>query len=247
MYQKWRDLLFLHWPVPAEQLRPLIPSALDLDLFNGTAYVGLVLFTMKGVRPVGLPAVPWLSSFHETNVRTYVRHGTRRPGVWFFSLDAANAIAVRIARSLFHLGYRHARMFVEHNPARRQGEEGSILYAGVRRWPGPVPASYAVHATPTGKLQPARSDTLDHFLIERYLLYTAKGDYIYEGQVHHTPYPTQSAQLHTLDESLLAAAKIERSTTQPLVHFSPGVDVEIFPLRALSTWPTPSTHGSYNR
>ncbi len=107
MRMNWRDLLFLHWPVPAVILRALIPPQLELDLFEGTAYVGLVPFTMTGVRPVGVPPVPGLSSFHETNVRTYVRLGDRDPGVWFFSLDAANPIAVKLARSLFHLPYHY--------------------------------------------------------------------------------------------------------------------------------------------
>ena len=114
MRQNWRDLLFIHWPIRPESLRPLIPPPLDLDLFQGTAYVGLVPFTMTGVRPIGLPAVRGLSNFHETNVRTYVRVGDRDPGVWFFNLEAANSIAVRIARRLFHLPYQYARMFLEH-------------------------------------------------------------------------------------------------------------------------------------
>lgn len=99
MHQKWRDLLFLHWPISPALLRPLIPSRLDLDLFEGNAYVSLVAFRMMGVRPVGLPAVPRLSKFHETNVRTYVHFHGREPGVWFFSLDAANILAVKIARA----------------------------------------------------------------------------------------------------------------------------------------------------
>jgi uncharacterized protein YqjF (DUF2071 family) len=114
MRQNWRDLLFVHWPIPCESLRPLIPAPLELDLFEGTAYVGLIPFTMTGVRPIGLPAVAGLSSFHETNVRTYVHVGGRDPGVWFFNLEAANSIAVRLARRLFHLPYHYARMFLEH-------------------------------------------------------------------------------------------------------------------------------------
>ena len=113
MRQKWRDLLFLHWAVAPEAIRPLIPPQLELDLFEGTAYIGLVPFTMTGVRPVGLPPVWGLSSFHETNLRTYVRLGDRDPGVWFFNLEAASSVAVRVARALFHLPYHRARMFLE--------------------------------------------------------------------------------------------------------------------------------------
>ncbi len=231
MRQKWRDLLFIHWPINPDALRPLIPSHLELDLFEGTAYVGLVPFTMTGVRPVGLPAVAGLSSFHETNVRTYVRMADRDPGVWFFNLDAANSIAVLLARRLFHLPYNYARMFLEHESAARPGEPASILYAGTRRWPGPLPASYFVRAIPVGPIQPAPVGSLEHFLVERYILFTAWKGRLYQGRVHHTPYPLQSARLLSFDESLLAATGIERPEIAPLVHFAAGVNVEIFPLR----------------
>ena len=163
MRQNWRELLFLHWPIPPEELRPLVPPQLELDLFDGTAYVGLVPFTMTGVRPVGLPPVRGLSSFHETNVRTYVHRDGRDPGVWFFSLDAANRVAVALARSLYHLPYYHARMFLEREAASRPDDPRPILYAGVRRRPDPRPASYLIRATPdrTGPVRPGpvRSNT----------------------------------------------------------------------------------------
>ena len=163
MRQKWRDLLFVHWPVSVDVLRPLVPAELELDLFDGTAYVGLVPFTMTGVRPVGLPAVAGLSTFHETNVRTYVRLADRDPGVWFFSLEAANAIAVHLARRLFHLPYHFARMFLEHEPATGSPEPATILYAGTRRWPGPLPASYAVRARPVGPANRRRRELSSTF------------------------------------------------------------------------------------
>ena len=135
MRQNWRDLLFVHWPVPPESLRPLIPEPLELDLFEGTAYVGLIPFTMTGVRPIGLPAVAGLSSFHETNVRTYVHVNGRDPGVWFFNLEAANSIAVRLARRLFHLPYHYARMFLEHEagtaPTSRRRSSTPVRGAGL--------------------------------------------------------------------------------------------------------------------
>src|SRR5579883_3335517 len=122
MRQNWRQLLFLHWAVPAEHVRPLVPPQLDLDLFEDTAWVSLVAFTITGLRPVGLPPLPGLSSFHETNVRTYVHRGGRDPGVWFFSLDAANRLAVLGARLAFHLPYYHARMLLERLPTSRPGD-----------------------------------------------------------------------------------------------------------------------------
>jgi uncharacterized protein YqjF (DUF2071 family) len=230
MRQNWRDLLFLHWPMRPERLRALVPRALELDLFEDTAYVGLVPFTMTGVRPVGLPAVWGVSSFHETNLRTYVRLGDRDPGVWFFNLEAASAIAVRLARRFFHLPYHYARMFMEHEPATPASAMSSILYAGVRRWPGPLPASYAVKAAPTGPVQPAQPGTIEHFLVERYILYSVSNNRLYQGSVYHTPYPLQTANLLFFDENLLAAVGLERPEISPLVHFAKGVDVEVFSL-----------------
>src|SRR5262249_36943564 len=105
----WHDLLFLHWPVPVDSLRPHIPAALAIDTFEGSAWLGVVPFRMSGVRPRYMPKAPWVSAFPELNVRTYVSIGGK-PGVWFFSLDAANPIAVWLARATFHLPYMHARM-----------------------------------------------------------------------------------------------------------------------------------------
>jgi uncharacterized protein YqjF (DUF2071 family) len=231
MRQEWRDLLFIHWPIDPEALRPLIPAALELDLFEGMAYVGLVPFTMTGVRPVGLPPIAGLSSFHETNVRTYVRLADRDPGVWFFSLEAANSIAVRLARWLFHLPYHFGRMFLEHESTVDGGRSPTIIYAGTRRWPGPLPASSSVRATPTGEIQPAIVGTLEHFLVERYILYTVRKSQLCQGRVHHTPYPLQSANILALDETLLSAAAIKRPAVDPLAHFASGVNVEVFSLR----------------
>lgn len=166
MRQNWRDLLFLHWAFDPTRIRPLIPADLELDLFEGMAYVGLVPFTMTGVRPIGLPAVVGLSNFHETNVRTYVHHAGRDPGVWFFSLDAANTIAVRLARALFHLPYHRAQMFLEREGRDPSEQQFSILYAGVRHWPAPLPASYLIRGQVSGTVRPATPGTLEHFLAE---------------------------------------------------------------------------------
>ena len=232
MKQSWRDLFFLHWPFRPDVVRALIPRQLELDTFEGAAYVGLVPFTMTGVRPVGLPALWGLSSFHETNLRTYVRLTDRDPGVWFFNLEAASWIAVHLARTLFHLPYHYARMFMEHECPRATAP-ATILYAGVRRSPGPLPASYAVRATPVGPVRSARPGTLEHFLVERYILYAVSRSRLYQGRVHHTPYPLQTAKVLSLDESLLAAAGLERPDVPPVVHFASGVNVEVFPLRVI--------------
>jgi uncharacterized protein YqjF (DUF2071 family) len=230
MRQKWRELLFVHWVIPAEELRPLVPPELELDLFEGRAYVGLVPFTMTGVRPVGLPPARGLSSFHETNVRTYVHRAGRDPGVWFFSLDAANPIAVALARRLYHLPYYYARMFLAREAPVSPEPSGAVLYAGSRRRPEPGPASYLIRARATGKVDPAQPGTLDHFLVERYILYARSNDRLFQARVHHHPYPLQTAEILTLDESLLQAAGIRRPGTTPLVHFARGVDVKVYAL-----------------
>jgi uncharacterized protein YqjF (DUF2071 family) len=231
MRQSWRELLFMHWPVRPEALRTLVPPQLDLDLFEGTAYVGLVPFTMTGVRPVGLPPVRGLSSFHETNVRTYVHRAGCDPGVWFFSLDATNRVAVALARSWYHLPYYHARMFLDREAEAGPDDPQAFIYAGVRRRPDPRPASYLIRAIPTGPVRPAEPHTIEHFLVERYALYSLANDRLYRGQVHHHPYPLQAADVITLDESLLSAAGICRPDMAPLSHFARGVDVKIYALQ----------------
>jgi hypothetical protein len=145
MRQRWRDLLFVHWPFEPQAVRPLIPPHLELDLVDGKAYVGLVLFTMTGVRPVGLPAVAGISSFHETNVRTYVRVADCDPGVWFFSLDAASAIAVRLARWLFYLPYHYARMFLEHEVTSEAHLRSFTRGRGIGQVPCPPPTPFGLN------------------------------------------------------------------------------------------------------
>jgi uncharacterized protein YqjF (DUF2071 family) len=224
-YQRWRQLLFLHWPIPAAALRALIPSPLEIDTFEGQAWIGVVPFTMEGVRPRGLPAVRAISNFHELNVRTYVHVGGRDPGVWFFSLDAANGLAVRIARAFWHLPYFKAVMNLE-----ASGSE--VRYTSERRWPEPTPASFACRYTVGERLSPAAPGTFEHFLVERYLLYADAGRAgIQRGQVHHTPYPLQSASVAQLEHDLFEKAGLPAPEGAPHVLWSPGVDVEVFGLK----------------
>jgi uncharacterized protein YqjF (DUF2071 family) len=246
MFQNWSELLFLHWVVPAQQIIPHLPPGLELDTFEDRAYVGLVPFTMTGVRPVWSPSVPPLSDFHETNVRTYVHHNGSNPGVWFFSLDAANGIAVRIARALWKLPYHYAYMQMEKRtkflPAGDDSETNTekrkermiIDYKTERLWPGPLPGRCEVRYSPTGTVSSATPGTLEHFLAERYILYAYADGRLLSGQVHHTPYPLQTATVHDLDENLLAAAGIARPDDPPIAHYASGVSVDIFPLRPVS-------------
>jgi hypothetical protein len=224
MRHRWAELLFLHWVVPPEQIRSLLPPGLDLDLFEGRAYIGLVPFTMTGVRPTWAPPFPPLSDFHETNVRTYVHCEGRDPGVWFFSLDAANAIAVRVARAVWKLPYHYARMSL-----RREGD--AVSYSTERLWPGPLPAQCSVRYAPAGPVVPAAAGTLEQFLVERYLLYAWSRGRLYRGQVHHAPYPLQRAEVSMLEEDMVQAAGIARPDEAPLAHYAREVRVHVYPLR----------------
>lgn len=227
MRQNWHHLLFLHWEVEPEKLRALLPPGLDLDLYEGKAYVGLTPFTMTGVRPVGVPPVPFVSSFHETNVRTYVHVGGRDPGVWFFSLEAASTLAVVAARTLLGLPYRRAR--IEMDVERRgPGEAPVIRYRLRRRWPTLAPAACAVRYAPRGPAVFAPLGSLEYFLAERYVVYSAVRGRLYRGRVHHAPWPLQGAELFAWDETLLAADGVTRPHTPPLAHYGREARVEVF-------------------
>lgn len=229
-YQSWQTLLFLHWRVPVSMLRPLLPPALEIDTFGGSAFVGLVPFTMRGVRPVWSPSVPGISNFHETNVRTYVHFQGRDPGVWFFSLDAASRLAVWIARTFWRLPYHFSKTSLSHQTEQR------IRYKTERLYPGPIPAAGDFHYRPTGTPSAAVPGSLEHFLAERYVLYTEDAsNELLLGRVHHKPYPLQTAELFEWNETLLSAAGIKRPDHAPLAHFASGVEVEVFPLVSAST------------
>ena len=168
MAQSWRDLLFAHWPIAPDAMRALLPPSLDLDTFEGNAWLGVVPFGMRGVRPRWVPPVPWLSNFLELNVRTYVRvrdRGQVKPGVYFFSLDAANSLAVMIARRTFRLPYYHAAMTL-----RVEGEWRE--YASHRTHRAAPGADFVGRYRPVGPVYRAQAGTLDHWLTERYSLYT---------------------------------------------------------------------------
>ena len=227
MQQEWRHLAFLHWAVDAGKLQKMLPSGLTVDTFEGRAYIGLVPFTMRNVRPAGFPAVRGLSHFHETNVRTYVQYQGQNPGVWFFSLDAANEIAVQIARLTFKLPYFFARMSLT-----RSGD--TLRYTSERLHPAPLPAQSDVQIVPTGNVFFAIPGTLEHFLAERYILYSGSNNKLNRGRVHHAPYPLQTATVMHLDDSLVSSAGIVVPDTPPIAHYAAAVDVEVFPLVQVS-------------
>lgn len=225
-FQRWHDLLFLHWYVAVDDIRQSLPAGLEPDLWEGRALVGIVPFTMRDVSPWWSPSVPGISNFHELNVRTYVvRDGV--PGVWFYSLDAAKALAVIIARVGWKLPYHKATMSLQ-----KDGDR--IFYASQRRWPKPTPATFTAEYTVGSPQGPAKAGTLEHFLVERYVLYAAKGDELFIGRVHHRPYPLSEAKLVACEHNLLEAQGFAPASGSPLVHYSPGVDVDVYALRPVS-------------
>ena len=228
MRQDWLDLLFVHWRVDASIVQALLPSGLCVDTFEGTAYIGLVPFAMRNVRPVGLFAAPGLSHFLEINVRTYVCDVTGKPGVWFFSLDAANPVAVVIARALFHLPYFNAAM-------RQKKQDGHIEYVSQRRHRNAKRGETVLSYTPHGEKRTAVPGSLDYFLCERYLLYSEANGDLFAGRVYHTPYPLQEATLHDFSDTLVAAAGFQGLANETPAHvtFAKSVSVEVFPLRQI--------------
>ena len=218
MTQTWNDLLFAHWPVSVETLRSMIPSGFELDTFDNEAWVGVVPFHMTNVTPRGVPALPWVSAFPELNVRTYVNvHGT--PGVYFFSLDAGNPIAVGAARTLFHLPYYSASMAV-----REQG--GHVEYTSRRTSSHAPCAEFAARYRPIGPANPPEPGTLEHFLTERYCLFTVdSGFHALRVDIHHPPWPLQPAEAVIDTNTMAEAAKIPLPSIAPLVHFAKRQDM----------------------
>lgn len=221
-WQEWRQLLFLHWEVSPDVLRPMVPSGLEIDTFHGATFVGLVPFQMLGVRPWTWWPNRMAFRFLETNVRVYV-HYRGRPGVYFLSLEAASWLAVRAARVMWGLPYCHAKM-------KHEETAGTHHYCSARR--GQPDAKSEVRFQVGAALPPASPDSLEFFLLERYLLFVERNQAIWEGQVHHTPYPAHHAESVEVADGLISAAGIEPPTSSPQhAHYSPGVQVEIFPLR----------------
>jgi hypothetical protein len=224
MRQVWHHLAFLHWEVAAEDVARLLPPGLEVDLFEGRAYVGLVPFTITGTRPPLLPPLPRLSRFHEVNLRTYVRPrggGAGDRGVWFFSLDAASRLAVAGARAVYKLPYFYARMAMAVN-----GD--AVDYSSRRAVRKGIPPLVVCRYRPTGPAAPAAAGTLEHFLIERYLLYAWTGARLRSARVAHAPYPVQPAAVSDLEETLTAAAGLARPRGAPLAHYARMVDVRIY-------------------
>jgi len=207
MGQTWQNLLSAHWRFAHDELRPHVPEPLELEEYDGSAWVGLTPFRVAGLRVRGVPPLPMLSSFLELNCRTYVRRDDR-PGIWFFSLDASSRLAVEAARRSYKLPYRHARMGV------RDGRFSAK--------PDGLQASFQARYAGAGDVFQAQQGTLEHFLTERYCLYGDDGRL--RADIHHPPWPLQEADA-TVEEHGISPVALEG---EPLCHFASRQDVVVW-------------------
>lgn len=214
--QSWLDLLFAHWPIPAADVRALVPEALEIDEIDGTSWIGLVPFRMTGVMRRPWPDLPWVSAFPELNVRLYVTH-EGKPGVWFLSLDAANPLAVWAARRFFHLPYHRAVTSLAAGP-------DGIRYASRR-----VGAELVATYRPTSPVYRAEPGTLEHRLTERYCLYArARDGSLWRNDVHHGPWPLQSAEATIAENTMFAVHGLSVDGPPSLLHFAARLDVVVW-------------------
>lgn len=219
--QRWHRLLFSHWEVPVQLLRPRVPEPLRLDAFDGRYYVGVVAFLMQNVRPFHwAPAIPTASVFGEVNVRTYVHLDHGEPGVFFFSLDAASSLAVWAARTFWDLPYHRADI------TQRYGD-ADIEYRSRRR--GSI-VDFVACASVGDVLPPSEPGSLEFFLCERYQFYAESRRGLRRARVHHPAYQLFSVQTASVSSGLLDAAGLPATGARTPDFYSPGVDVEVFPL-----------------
>ncbi|MBB5034765.1 YqjF family protein [Prosthecobacter vanneervenii] len=221
MLQRWEKLAFLHWRWDPADIQRTLPPGLYVDTFEGDAWLAIVPFFMRGIRPRFCPPVPGISNFLELNVRTYVHDEQGRSGVWFYSLDCNQSFAVWTARTFFHLPYQHARMQAAHS-------QGWIDYRCKRNG---TTVESRFHYRIASETHAAAPGSLEFFLAERYLLFSQTSRGLRCGQVHHAPYPLAEAAVHTWDVSPLLQAGFA-DPKRPPDHLigSPGVDVRVYPL-----------------
>jgi uncharacterized protein len=221
MGQTWDHLLFVHWRASADSLRALLPGGLELDVYDGEAWIGVTPFRISGLRPRGLPPFPFLSSFLELNTRTYVTAGGK-PGIWFFSLDASSQLAVDAARRRYKLPYFRADM-------RAEWRSGWLEYESRRGDPRGDPAAFHARYRSIGDVLDPDPRSLAHFLTERYCLYTTNQGRLKRAEIHHRPWPLQSAEAE-IEENTMPPKGVELVDDEPLLHFSARQDVVIWPL-----------------
>ncbi len=227
MHQDWGKLLFMHWRIDEDLLRPLIPAGLEIDTFDGSAWIAIVPFTMWNISafPPFLPSVPFLSSMHELNVRTYVYYDNV-PGVWFFSLDCDSAAAVLGARTFFFLPYYNADIGLD--------QIGDTIDYSLERTDDP-PAAFSAQWTFEERARFAHPGSLDFFLAERYCLYSERDGDLYRARIHHQPWPLREAKLNSFASTMIEAIDLPTPNGEPLLHYAEEVNVDIWGLEELGS------------
>lgn len=222
MHQAWGKLLFMHWRIDTQLLRPLIPSGLEIDTFDGSAWIGIVPFTMWDIRafPPYVPAVPGMNAMHELNVRTYV-HLNGTPGVWFFSLDCDNAAAVFGARTFYYLPYFNADLDLKQTDqtidySSKRTEEPAAMFRA--RW-------HIGDALPA-----AEHGSLEFFLTERYCLFSEKEGQLYRSRIFHDPWPLQTATVESHESTMISSLGLPEPTGEALLHYAEAIHVDIWSL-----------------
>lgn len=215
MAQPWIDLLFAHWSVSPQALQPAVPPPLELQTFEGQAWIGVTPFEVRNLRVRPMLAIPFLSSFLEINVRTYVSFGGK-PGIYFLSLDAASALAVAAARRFYRLPYFQAHMTIDR-------DADGLRYRSERKASESAPAAaFRGRYRPLGIVYPPAVGTLEHWLTERYCLYTLDAEQrVLRGEIHHPPWPLQSAEADISLNTMGDEVGIALSRT-PLLHSPPA-------------------------
>lgn len=219
MEHHWGKLLFMHWSIDAERLRSLIPPQLEIDTFDGEAWIGVTPFTMWDVRLSFTPPVPYLSDFHELNVRTYVLY-RGVPGVWFFSLNTNSSMTVFGARTFYFLPYFNARIDLR--------QEGDTIHYDLERTDSERPAGFKASWEIGDELPESEPGTLEFFLTERYCLYSASGESIYRARIHHKPWPLQQAQLISHASDIVESDYLPKLKAKPLVHYAEALAVDVW-------------------
>lgn len=228
MAQKWRQLLFAHWPVPLEALRPLVPAPLEIETYGGKAWVGVVAFRLSGIRLRGAPEVGLVSHFPEVNVRTYVTLGGK-PGVYFMSLDAENPLALAIARPFFRLAYYDADVSF------RESKSG-IHFSSKRTQRNAPPAEFSTTYRPCSPPHKSQPGTLEHWLTERYCYYSvSRSRKVYRCETHHLPWGLQRAEACIEKNTLLSSHGFELPEREPLLHYARYMEARIWPLRRVES------------
>lgn len=225
MTQTWEVLLFIHYPVEKDVVQQHVPPSLEVDTFEGTAWVSVVPFWTKNIRMHGLPPVPFASSFLELNVRTYVTYKEKK-GVYFFSLDANHLPAVLIARTIFSLPYLHAKIHFSRF-------HDSIHFQSVRKHHGYSKACFEAIYKPTSDTFVAKKNSLEAWLTERYSLLLTKKNHVYIGHIHHKPWPLQHADVEMIANDVLSFLSTSLQNKKPFVHYSKYIRAFVWGLKRI--------------